>query len=219
VEGRLKWYKLLKAKEMDRAVGCRVRVLSSHHLPVIYATDKKTDKEDRLKLAHLAADRPDRRLPIVPVPGDTKLEKRKVLSSYRRAQENRTRAINRLHGLFVQVGITTVAKKDLAEAEGRREMIRQLSGFEREEAAYQGIPGVGPKIAYAFTAHVGVERFEHAGQVSNYPGLTPRVYMSGSLVRYGHITRHGKRVSAGAAGTGGVGAHVVEGRGSVEGTV
>jgi hypothetical protein len=80
------------AKELDRAVGCRVRVLSSHHLPVIYATDKKMDKKDRLKLAHLAADRPDRRLPIVPVPGDEELEKRKVLSSYRRVQENRTRA-------------------------------------------------------------------------------------------------------------------------------
>jgi endonuclease III len=82
-----------------------------------------------------------------------------------------------------------VTKKDLAETEGRREMIRQLSGFEREEAEYQaevlviyerrigeleqrmaeqskgdadigrlrGIPGVGPKIAYAFTAYVGVE--------------------------------------------------------------
>jgi transposase len=238
-EGRLKLYKLLKAgdkvavetgnlaflmaKEMDRAVGCRVRVLSSHHLPVIYATDKKTDKEDSLKLAHLAADRPDSRLPIVPVPGDEEMEKRKVLSSYRRAQENRTRAINRLHGLFVQVGITTVAKKDLADEERRGETIRHLGGFEREEAEYlaemleiyerrigeleqrmaeqskgdedierlRGIPGVGPKIAYAFTAHVGAERFEHAGQVSNYLGLTPRVYMSGSLVRYGNITKRG----------------------------
>jgi hypothetical protein len=85
-EGRLKLYKLLKAgdkvvvetgnlaflmaKEMERAVGCRVRVLSSHHLPVIY----ETDKEDSLKLAHLAADRPDSRLPIVPVPGEAEME-------------------------------------------------------------------------------------------------------------------------------------------------
>jgi hypothetical protein len=69
--GRLKLYKLLKAgdkavvetgnlaflmaKETERAAGRRVRALSSHHLPVIYATNKKTDKEDSLKPAHLAA--------------------------------------------------------------------------------------------------------------------------------------------------------------------
>jgi transposase len=151
-EGRLKLYKLLKAgdkvvvetgnlaflmaKELERAAGCRVRVLSSHHLPIIYATDKKTDKEDSLKLAHLTADRPDSRLPIVPVPSDKEMEKRKVLSSYRRAQENRTRAINQIHGLFVLAGITAVGKKDLADAERRGEMIRHLSGFEREEAEY-----------------------------------------------------------------------------------
>jgi transposase len=103
----------LMAKEMERVVGCRVRALSSHHLPVIYATDKKTDKEDSLKLAHLAADQPDSRLPIVPVPGEAEMEKRKVLSGYRRTQENRTRAINQLHGLFVRAGITTAVKPNL----------------------------------------------------------------------------------------------------------
>jgi transposase len=176
----------------------------------------------------LAADRPDSRLPIVPVPGDAETEKRKVLSSYRRTQENRTRAINRLHGLFVRAGITTAVKPnlrfaDLADAERRAETIRQLRGFEREEAGYlaempgacgrrigeleermaeqakrdegigrlRSIPGVGPKITYAVTAHAGVERFENMGQASAYPGLTPRVSISGSPVRYGHSTKRG----------------------------
>ncbi|MDR1174548.1 MAG: IS110 family transposase [Treponema sp.] len=34
-------------------------------------------------------------------------------------------------------------------------------------------------------------RFENAGQVSNYLGLAPRVDISGTLVRYGGITKAG----------------------------
>ena len=57
-EGRLKLYEKLgagdkvaleagnmafiMAKEMEKVVGCQVRVLNPHHLPIIYATDKKT---------------------------------------------------------------------------------------------------------------------------------------------------------------------------------
>jgi transposase len=53
------------------------------------------------------------------------------------------------------------------------------------------IPGVGPKVSFAFMAHVGVDRFEKASQVSNYLGLVPRVYMSGTIVKYGRITKRG----------------------------
>jgi hypothetical protein len=38
---------------LEQAVGCTVRVLNPHRLAIIYASDKKTDKEDALKLAHL----------------------------------------------------------------------------------------------------------------------------------------------------------------------
>jgi transposase len=212
------------AKEIEKAVaGCAVRVLSPHHLPEIYLTDKKTDKEDSQKLAHLIADRPDSRLPIVPIPSDEEMERQKVLSSYRREQGTRNQAINRLHALFVHTGITTVVKKDLAFEEDRKETIKQLSELELAEAEHlvacltliegridnlegeiaarikgdeniarlMTIPGVGPKIAFAFDAHVKAERFANASQVSNYLGLVPRVYMSGSIVRYGRITKRG----------------------------
>jgi transposase len=212
------------AKEIEKTVGgCAVRVLSPHHLPVIYLTDKKTDKEDSQKLAHLIADRPDSRLPVVPIPSDEEMERRKILSSYRREQGTRNQAINRLHALFVHVGITTVVKKNLALEEDRKEAIKQLSGLELAEAEHlvacltliegridklegeiaarikgdeniarlMTVPGVGPKIAFAFDAHVKVERFANASQVSNYLGLVPRVYMSGSIVRYGRITKRG----------------------------
>jgi hypothetical protein len=48
------------------------------HLPVIYATDNKTDKEDALKLAHLLTGRPDSRLPLVPVPDDREMRRRGI---------------------------------------------------------------------------------------------------------------------------------------------
>jgi transposase len=238
-EGRLKLYEKLEAgdkvaletgnlafimaKEMEKAVGCQVRVLNSHHLPIIYGTDKKTDKEDALKLAHLVADRPDSRLPTVPIPSDQEMRRRKILASYRREKGSRDRGINQLHALFVHMGITTVVRKDLATDEARRETVKVLAGDERKEADHlvavlklqeerieelegemaaeakgdevikrlEGIPGVGPKIAFAFASYINVERFEDASQVSNYLGLTPRVYMSGSLIRYGGITKRG----------------------------
>jgi hypothetical protein len=41
----------MMAKEIEKGVGCTVRVLNPSRLAIIYATDKKTDKEDALKLA------------------------------------------------------------------------------------------------------------------------------------------------------------------------
>jgi transposase len=85
----------LMAKEIQAAVGCEVRVLNPAHLPLIYGTMKKTDKEDALKLAHILEDYKDERLPEAPVPSDQEMEMRKLLSSYRKEQGNRNRAISR----------------------------------------------------------------------------------------------------------------------------
>jgi transposase len=239
VEGRVKLYGKLEggdkvaleagnlafimAKELEQAVGCMVRVLDASHLPIIYATDKKTDKEDSLKLAHLLTDRPDSRLPIVTVPGEQEMRRRKLLASYRREKQSRDQGVNRLHALFVHQGITTVVRKDLATVEAREAAIKQLSGLEREEAEHlleclklyegrivvlegrmaeevkgdkeierlQSIPGVGPKVSFAFIAYVDFRRFENAAQVANYLGLVPRVSISGSIVKYGGITKRG----------------------------
>jgi len=59
------------AKEMEAAVpGIRVYVLNPSQLSIIYASMKKTDKEDSLKLAHILMDYREERLPVVPVPSD-----------------------------------------------------------------------------------------------------------------------------------------------------
>jgi transposase len=211
------------AKEIEAAAGCQVYVLNPYQLPIIYQSMKKTDKEDSLKLAHILEDTREERLPLVAVPSDKEMYRRKLIACYRRMQQSRNRDINRLHGLFVAKGITSKVKSDLAESELRNEAVRELSGLELQEAGYlckcielheqrikllekqmaeesagdevierlQEVPGVGPKVALAFVAHVGADRFENAGQVSNFLGLVPRVYMSGQTVRYGRITKRG----------------------------
>jgi transposase len=184
---------------------------------------KKTDKEDALKLAHILEDFNEERLPVVPVPGEKEILRRKLLAGYQRAKQSRNRDINRLHALFVSQGITTKLRKDLATNGNRETAVQELSGLERQEAEYllkclslcdgriaeleaqmkeestgdavierlQSVPGVGPKTAFAFTAHVAAERFENASQVGNYLGLVPRVYISGDTVRYGRISKRG----------------------------
>jgi len=152
VEGRQKLYQKLTAqdkvaleagnlafimaKEMEAAVGCEIRVLNPSHLALIYGSMKKTDKEDALKLAHIIEDYKDDRLPVVPIPSEQEMKRRKMVGSYRREQKMRNQAINRLHGLFLAQGITDVVKSDLATAEARAETVKALSGLEREEAEH-----------------------------------------------------------------------------------
>jgi len=213
----------IMAKEMEAATGCQIRILNPSHLALIYGSMKKTDKEDALKLAHIIEDYKDERLPVVPLPSDKEIKRRKLLASYRREQRVRVQGINRLHGLFVSQGITDVVKSDLATDDARSQTVKALTGLEKEEAEHllaclklyekrievleaqmgqeakgdqeierlQTVPGVGPKISFAFVAHVAAERFENASQVSNYLGLVPRVYISGDTVRYGRITKRG----------------------------
>jgi len=77
--------------------------------------------------------------------------------------------------------------------------INELRGKIKEEAKndedmkrLQSIPGIGPIVAYAFTAHVGDgSRFSKGAQVSNYIGFVPRLDYSGTIQRHGHITKRG----------------------------
>ena len=124
------------AKELEASVGCQVYVLNPSQLAIIYGSMKKTDKEDALKLAHIVEDCKEERLPVVPVPSDKEMKRRKLLASYRRGQQSRNRDINKLHGLFLAQGITTMMKEDLSTGDARREAVTTLTGIEREEAEY-----------------------------------------------------------------------------------
>jgi transposase len=126
----------IMAKEIEASVRCKVYVLNPSQLALIYGSMKKTDKEDSLKLAHILEDYNEQRLPLVPVPSEKEMNRRKLLASYRRAQQDRNHDINQLHGLFVSQGITTKVKSDLATAESREESIKELAGIERKEAGH-----------------------------------------------------------------------------------
>ncbi|MDR2733808.1 MAG: hypothetical protein LBC99_04075 [Spirochaetota bacterium] len=120
------------AREIQERVGSAVRVLNAAKLPFIWDTPTKTDKEDAMKLAHLVEERKDEKLPIVPLPSTQEMERRKILASYQREMGDRTKLINRLHGVFVHQGHTTVVKKNLATMKNRQEAIKVLDGMERE---------------------------------------------------------------------------------------
>jgi transposase len=126
----------ITAREIMERAGCEVRVLNSAKLPFIWDAPTKTDKEDAMKLARLVEERRDEKLPLVPLPGEKEIERRKTLSSYGREMRNRTRHINTLHAIFVHQGHTTIAKKNLATAGKRQEAVRLLTGLEREEAEW-----------------------------------------------------------------------------------
>ena len=124
------------AREIQERVGSTVRVLNAAKLPYIWDAPTKTDKEDALKLAHLVEERRDEKLPIVPLPSDKELARRKVMASYDRTMRHRVKHINTLHAIFVHQGNTEIVKSDLATDSRRREAIEMLSGHEREEAEW-----------------------------------------------------------------------------------
>ena len=126
----------IMAGEIQEQVGSEVRVLNSAKLPFIWDAPTKTDKEDAMKLAHLIEERRDEKLPIVPLPSEKEMLRRKLLANYSREMKGRTRQINLLHALFVHQGHTTIVKKNLATAEKRQEVIEILRGQEREEAEW-----------------------------------------------------------------------------------
>jgi transposase len=126
----------IMAREIQERVGSEVRVLNSAKLPFIWDAPTKTDKEDAMKLAHLIEERRDEKLPIVPLPSEKEMERRKILAGYSREIRNRTRHINTLHAMFVHQGHTTIVKKDLATAKKRSEAVLVLTGVVREEAEW-----------------------------------------------------------------------------------
>ena len=240
--GRAKLYATLKAEDIVameanslafvmeremRVIGCTVVILHACQLSIIYASTKKTDKEDAVKLARLIKLYEKEDLPIVDVPTDTEWNRRKLVRETKSLKEDRTREINRLHALFVQCGITTITKSDLKRDTKRQHVLPQLFGYDADQAQRvcerltvleghiqtlegmikkeceedesikraQTIPGVGEKTALAFAAYVGDgKRFSNGDQVANYLGLVPRIDCSGTINKYGHITKQGNRV-------------------------
>jgi transposase len=109
-------------------------------------------------------------------------------------KERRETAVKKLDGQEREEADWAIEAIDLAEGRMARldgQMAEERKG-DREIERLQGVPGVGPVVSLAYAAYVGDgSRFENAAQVSNYLGLVPRVDISGTLVRYGGITKGG----------------------------
>jgi len=125
------------AREIIQRVGCEVRVLNPSKLPMIWNAPTKTDKEDAMKLAHLIEERRDEKLPTVPLPSEREMERRELISNYKREVKGRVRVINTLHSLFWNQGHTGIVKKNLSTAAKAREAIKLLTGQMREDAEDQ----------------------------------------------------------------------------------
>jgi transposase len=124
----------MMAGEIIERAGCGVAILNAGKLALIYGSMKKTDKEDALKLARILEQFREEQLPLVPLPSEREMKRRKLIQNHKRAVKLRVQTINLLYGLFVHQGITMVGKKDLAERERRETAVRMLGGQEREEA-------------------------------------------------------------------------------------
>ncbi len=126
----------IMAREIINCVGCEVRVLNASKLPFIWDAPTKTDKEDAMKPAHLIEERRDEKLPIIPLPSEEEIARRKLLASYSREVKSRTKLINLLHAMYVHQGHTTIVRKNLSTSAHRREAAELLTGQEREEAEW-----------------------------------------------------------------------------------
>jgi len=214
----------IMAREIESETGAKVFVLNPGRLHMIFRSQRKTDKEDALKIARfIQSNHPDS-LPIVSIPTEHEEKCRAIVSEMNFLSKQRSCYINRLHSIFVREGITGVTKSHLKTEDPRMKVISYLSEDRRNEAKrlamhignlevdiyllegeeksllssmeeckyVLSIPGVGPKTAAAFLAHVGRgERFSSGSQVSNYIGFVPRVDISGTIVRQGHIHKRG----------------------------
>ena len=75
------------------------------------------------------------------------------------------------------------------------EVIADLLAGDRGYQVIQQLPGIGPVLAAVIIAEIGdVTRFNNAGQLCSWAGLTPRHRESDTKVTRGHVTKQGSRL-------------------------
>jgi len=120
--------KQLRAKQAD------VRMLNPGKLAVIYASTRKTDAEDALKLAQMVKRFEPHELPLVDTPTEEEEQDRAQVCELAFLKKVRTQHINRLHAVYVRGGETDVTKADLATKKSREATHNRLSGLLAKEA-------------------------------------------------------------------------------------
>lgn len=117
-----------------REAGFEVIVLNPGDVRTIYASLRKTDKEDALKLARLAQRNPREELPEVTVPCDEEEDARRLTTEQAHWSKQKGINKNRLHSLFTQAGLTDITKKHIASGGNREKVIPLLPDRYQREA-------------------------------------------------------------------------------------
>jgi transposase len=162
---------------------------------------RKTDRDDALKLAKLAA---LGQLVPVYIPCRQQREYRRLVK-YRQVVLGRiNRVQNNIRAIFAQRGMEMGRGEldlELIQLEHLRqhqhEVHKQLKALARADERVQlleTIPGVGRKTAEVVVAYLDdPHRFQNARQISSYAGMVPRRYQSGEMDRHGRIHKRGPR--------------------------
>jgi transposase len=117
-----------------RSRGFEAIVLNPGDVRTIYASLRKTDKEDALKLARLAQRNPRGELPEVMIPSDEEEDARRLTTEQAHWSKQKTINKNRLHSLFTQAGLTDITKKHIASQANREKVIPLLPERYQREA-------------------------------------------------------------------------------------
>lgn len=121
------------AKQLMRLENINVVVLNPSELATIYASLKKTDREDALKIARLIQRIPVEELPTVMIPTDIEMERRALVTESELYTKSKTKLVNRLHALLHNGGISNVKRTDLQKQSKRTELIAQLADAGKRE--------------------------------------------------------------------------------------
>ena len=168
-------------RQIRKDVGCKVYILNPKRLAIIYASTRKTDKEDSLKLAKLLRTHGEDELPTVTPPTEEELERRRLLSEYRSLKRQRTREINRLHAIFEHNGHTQFTRKNMMTEKSRSEILPLLKGYEKGEAErlVERLTLIERQAAELYgKINAEVERDKNAQRAMTVPGIGPITALS-----------------------------------------
>lgn len=148
----------------------------------------KTDGEDAKTIAHFCAtQKPAQWTP----PSAATQELQAISRRLESLKADRTRELNRQQsGLTSTVVLEAIAahitfiNEQIADLEQRMtDLIDQEPHLRQQRNLLTSIPGIGKTTAASFMAEVpDIARFDSAGQLAAYAGLTPRQYRSGSSI-------------------------------------
>lgn len=168
------------AKDLRRA-GAEVLLLNPGKLAIIYATTKKTDAEDALKLARLVQRFTPSELPIVNAPSEEEERGRELVSELAFLKQSRTRFVNHLHAIYLRAGQTQITKKQLSSFEARRETRFKLGDSYEQEGirCEQMIDLLEVQIAEIEAAQAQqLKRNELTPYLLSIPGVGPALAMA-----------------------------------------